>query len=201
MERCKFKQGKFNCGSYAFNLYKENIDQGDYCDHHYWQDQAMKAITALREALSEQPAQQKPVAAECKFDREEKWVRCEIAHHNLVQSEPHKWPGYQTRLLYTHPQAREPEQPPQQEPVATLWQHSETGRTRITQPGDIMDCDARWFKAADLYTAPPTQRPWVGLTLERKMDMAESYFTDEWAINRAIQLLSGCENALKEKNT
>jgi hypothetical protein len=44
------------------------------------------------------------------------------------------------------------------------------------------------------------QRPWVGLTLERKMDMAESYFTDEWAINRAIQLLSGCENALKEEN-
>ena len=47
------------------------------------------------------------MAAECKFDREEKWVRCEIAHHNLVQSEPHKWPGYQTRLLYTRPQARE----------------------------------------------------------------------------------------------
>ena len=45
------------------------------------------------------------------------------------------------------------------------------------------------------------KREWVGLTLERKMDMAESYFTDEWAINRAIQLLSGCENALKEKNT
>ena len=44
------------------------------------------------------------------------------------------------------------------------------------------------------------QCPWVGLTLERKMDMAESYFTDEWAINRAIQLLSGCENALKEEN-
>lgn len=43
MTRCKFKQGQFNCGSYAFNLYKEGIDQSDYCDHHYWQDQAMKA--------------------------------------------------------------------------------------------------------------------------------------------------------------
>ena len=40
---------------------------------------------------------------------------------------------------------------PVQEPVATLWQHGETGRTRITMPGDITDCDARWFKAADLY--------------------------------------------------
>ena len=45
---------------------------------------------------------------------------------------------------------------PQQEPVATLWQHGETGRTRITMPDDITDCDARWFKAADLYTSPPT---------------------------------------------
>ena len=44
-----------------------------------------------------------------------------------------------------------------QEPVATLWQHGETGRTRITMPGDITDCDARWFKAADLYTTPPAQ--------------------------------------------
>lgn len=61
---------------------------------------AHKAITALRQAQPEQEL----VAAECKFDREQKWVRCEIAHHNLVQSEPHKWPGYQTRLLYTSPQ-------------------------------------------------------------------------------------------------
>jgi hypothetical protein len=44
-----------------------------------------------------------------------------------------------------------------QEPVATLWQHGETGRTRVTMPGDITDCDARWFKAADLYTTPPAQ--------------------------------------------
>jgi hypothetical protein len=43
------------------------------------------------------------------------------------------------------------------QPVATLWQHGETGRTRITMPGDITDCDARWFKAADLYTTPPAQ--------------------------------------------
>jgi hypothetical protein len=42
-----------------------------------------------------------------------------------------------------------------QEPVATLWQNGETGRTRITMTGYITDCDARWFKAADLYTTPP----------------------------------------------
>lgn len=48
---------------------------------------------------------------------------------------------------------------PEQEPVATLWQHGETGRTRITMPDDITDCDARWFKAADLYTTPPQRKP------------------------------------------
>jgi len=76
--------------------------------------EAVAADQAMTIALmkAEQPAQQEPVAAECKFDREEKWVRCEIAHHNLVQSEPEKWPGYQTRLLYT---SHQPAQ--QQEPV------------------------------------------------------------------------------------
>lgn len=53
MTRCTFKQGNYNCGSYAFNLYKEDIDQGSYCDRHYWQDQAQKARAAEREACAE----------------------------------------------------------------------------------------------------------------------------------------------------
>jgi hypothetical protein len=52
MTRCTFKQGQYNCGSYAFNLWKENIEQGDYCDHHYWQDQAEKARADEREACA-----------------------------------------------------------------------------------------------------------------------------------------------------
>ena len=48
--RCAFKQGQYNCGSYAFNLYKEDINQGDLCDRHYWQDQAQKARADEREA-------------------------------------------------------------------------------------------------------------------------------------------------------
>jgi len=73
----------------------------------YWSSRSAKhdeAITAMREALAEQPAQQEPVAAECKFDSDPHWMRCEIAHHKLVQSEPQNWPGgYQTRLLYRSP--------------------------------------------------------------------------------------------------
>jgi hypothetical protein len=73
--------------------------------------QVLRAQAALREALAEQPAQQEPVAAECNFVGTKEWGRCSIEHHNLVQSEPHKWPGYQTRLLYTS------HQPEQQEPT------------------------------------------------------------------------------------
>jgi hypothetical protein len=50
--------------------------------------------------------QGEPVAAESKFDIQIRWGPCSIEHHNLVQSEPHKWPGYQTRLLYTTPPQR-----------------------------------------------------------------------------------------------
>jgi len=74
------------------------------------------ALAESRREVAALKAVQEPVAAECKFDREQEWLHCEIAHHNLVQSEPHKWPGYQTRLLYTTPPAAQPA--PVQEPVA-----------------------------------------------------------------------------------
>ena len=91
-----------------------------------------------------------------------------------------------------------PAQPaPVQEPVATLWQHGETGRTRITMPGDITDCDARWFKASDLYTTPPAaQRQWVGLTLE---EILETYRGPDGS--DYVDYARGIEAKLKERNT
>ena len=38
------------CGSHAFNLYAEEIDQGGFCDVHYWQGRAHRA-----EALAQPP--------------------------------------------------------------------------------------------------------------------------------------------------
>ena len=52
MKTCKWQDGYRNCGSYAFNLYRDGIDQGEYCDVHYWQDQAKKATLAEREACA-----------------------------------------------------------------------------------------------------------------------------------------------------
>jgi hypothetical protein len=53
-EQCKFKVGEYTCGSYAFNLYKENIEQGDYCDRHYWQDRAVKAEVLVDAARADE---------------------------------------------------------------------------------------------------------------------------------------------------
>lgn len=52
MKTCQWQEGYRRCGSYAFNLRDEGIDQGEYCDKHYWQDQAKKATLAEREACA-----------------------------------------------------------------------------------------------------------------------------------------------------
>ena len=53
-ERCKHigKDG-YRCGSYAFNLYKDDIDQGELCDVHYWQERALEAEAKLKEKTHE----------------------------------------------------------------------------------------------------------------------------------------------------
>ena len=91
------------------------------------------------------PAQQEPVAAECNFVGTKEWGRCSVEHHNLVQSEPHKWPDYQTRLLYT---------------------------------------------------SPPAQRTWVGLTDE---EIDKTHETKVWDARRSYA--RAIEAKLKEKNT
>jgi hypothetical protein len=61
-EPCKFTNANgYRCGSYAFNLYKEQIDQGDRCDHHYWREQAMKAVAHERDAIMKSIEELRPV--------------------------------------------------------------------------------------------------------------------------------------------
>ena len=48
-KRCLYKCGAWNCGSYQFNLYKDDIDQGDLCDVHYWQTKAQRQWVGLTE--------------------------------------------------------------------------------------------------------------------------------------------------------
>jgi len=44
---------------------------------------------------------------------------------------------------------------PEQKPVAYLWQHCETGRTRIVMPDQIITTDATWLVVGPLYLHPP----------------------------------------------
>ena len=46
-KRCVYKCGAWNCGSYQFNLYKDDIDQGELCDVHYWQTKAQRPWQGL----------------------------------------------------------------------------------------------------------------------------------------------------------
>lgn len=48
-KRCVYKCGAWNCGSYQFNLYKDDIDQGELCDVHYWQTKAQRPWQGLTE--------------------------------------------------------------------------------------------------------------------------------------------------------
>lgn len=74
-----------------------------------WKARALQAEAVIAKFM-EQPAQEPvAVAAQCKFDGETLWAGCSIEHHNLVKSEPEKWPQYQVRLLYTSPQPSKPE--------------------------------------------------------------------------------------------
>ena len=102
----------------------------------------------------------------------------------------------------------QPEQEPvawkwHQAPVKTSWGHDMVVADLAIDKDNTVSvyCERDQTTKVEAMFSTPPQRAWVGLTLERKMDMAESYFSDEWAINRAVQLLNGCENALKKENT
>lgn len=48
---------------------------------------------------------------------------------------------------------------PQYEPVAYLWQHCETGRTRVVMPDMVITADANWIVVGPLYLAAAPQPP------------------------------------------
>jgi hypothetical protein len=48
-QRCEYKRGAYKCGSFAFNLRHESIDQGKTCDKCYWETRALAAEAVLDE--------------------------------------------------------------------------------------------------------------------------------------------------------
>jgi len=101
-ERCKHigKDGH-RCGSYAFNLYKDDIDQGDLCDVHYWQTKAQSA--------------QEPVAW---WNQRKDSVSTDSVHRHNPDCQP----------LYTTPPQRKPLSAEQVSEICAKWT-DENGNT------------------------------------------------------------------------
>lgn len=51
---------------------------------------------------------------------------------------------------------------PEQEPVAYLWQHGETNRTRIIERDQVWTANDRWNCVGPLYLPPPQRQPLIG---------------------------------------
>jgi hypothetical protein len=162
------------CGSHAFNLHMENIDQGGFCDVHYWQGRAHRA-----EAQPEQEPKH--------------LVNVVIAHIKDLQKcvvELQKHGGFDETAAEIGVAANELEaalatspaaQPAQQEPVGKFAKFTD-GIWREVTDGSL---------GVSLYTAP-IQRPWVGLTAQQAADCWTTSATKTW---------HNFEAALRSKNT
>jgi hypothetical protein len=78
------------------------------------------------------------------------------------------------------------------EPVAYLWQHSETGRTRIIEKDQVWTASNPWKRVGPLYLHPPQRKP---LTDDQIDKIAEDGLTgyDRFTFARAIEVKHGIE--------
>ena len=95
-----------------------------------------------------------------------------------------------------------PKSQPEQEPVAWMFQHEETGRMNyvsndgIHDPTMFLGMNPRYALVCPLYTTPP-QRTWLGLT---NKEFAEILCDDRWQGRPELMMLQ-VQAKLKEKNT
>jgi hypothetical protein len=94
------------------------------------------------------------------------------------------------------------EQPAQQEPVAWMFQHGETGRTLCVDAQQVKwgfeERNPSYQKIAPLYTSSPAQRTWVGLTED---EVALIAVDCSLVTPSDFYFYQAIEAKLKEKNT
>jgi hypothetical protein len=134
----------------------EALDVDRNKDHWEVARDRQRAITALRLAI-EQAERQEPVAWR-EFDGEGGYDYRTYDDNENFRDEYIKRNG-QRYASWVEPLYTAPPQQEKQGPVAHLWQHSETGRTRIVMPDQIITTDATWFVVGPLYLAPPQRQP------------------------------------------
>jgi hypothetical protein len=202
-ERCKHvEKNGFNCGSYAFNLYKDGIDQGNLCDVHYWQAKALAQpeqdhIPDARKMVTEQ----EPVVGIAAIRT---WFK---DGRVVTQTLCNSW-------IDTTP--------PQQEPVA--WMDADgnvsdnndhkcfpiplytTPPQRTERPVDCERCNRLEEQAYDLVgklrvanikLSMQPQSTWVGLTDEEYTHITDTVFHTGQGL---VAYYKAIEAKLKEKN-
>ena len=198
----------------ALKLALEALENAEYGD--YDKKELNEAITAIREALAEQPApatelrEQEPVAWMYDWICDGKLLEGWIAHK---ESEIPRSLASNIRPLYTSP-------PAQQEPVAwmdgyrniysleekaagcpeatialvPMANHKKTSGSPIKELNCI--CGAVWEGDELVHLPrPPAQRTWVGLTDGEKRQMFEREDYQGW-----LDYINAIEAKLKEKN-
>ena len=73
MKQCKHIKGFSECGSYAFNLHADGINQNNLCDVHYWQDQAENTFKPDWDTESVLVEEMQRMAAELEAAKE--WIK------------------------------------------------------------------------------------------------------------------------------
>lgn len=169
-------------------------------------DWHLEAITALREALAEQPASKpwvgltdddKCVKELYESDTDPEWIDGYTTGLKDAENKLRRYnalPAQHRHISYVCPQCHWSleEQPAQQEPVATV----------VSESGDPNVSMSWWHEpalpvGAKLYTSPPAQRkPWVGLT-NKDIDIA---FDDTQEGGGFDDFARAIEAKLKEKN-
>jgi hypothetical protein len=135
------------CGSYAFNLYKEDIDQGGLCDVHYWQNRAHRA-----EAQPEQ--EQEPAAKYIPCCTDQTCSKCKAATPPQRKPDNEAYTALEQALTRLQKRYGELEAKvaAQQQPVGYVAENGVVDWNVCAPP--IL---------TNLYTTPP-QRKWVWLT-------------------------------------
>ena len=177
-KRCKFKEGKWNCGSYAFNLYKDDIDQGDLCDVHYWQGRAHRA---------EAQPEQEPVET---YIHE---YRSQPHPNDFGISKSHWWKAKQyADALYTSP--------PQRTWVGLDWlpEHKCGLYLSHNEHRDVYEPIEEFYDAKDFIS----QEEWHKAVKEDSVWVLQWYPNTPIGFNRiAASTLQAIKTKLKELNT
>jgi len=177
-EAMKLALEALEAGEYYIDDLEAIVYAADDLGTHEDREKMQAAITALREALAEQPAQQEPVPAAMKTviqamqqDPDYAWSwHCNIAMAFVDAGGDH-YTGNQgaarfmKMLANVEPAHELPSpQPAQQEPVVWMYQDKSTHEVRFQKHmRGFVDHGATY--ETPLYITPP-QRTWVGLTDE-----------------------------------